>query len=144
MIPRKKLCKTCKQLRYMFGHGNCEECAKKSYKPLKKKREPTGELELFKEIYKERGGRCEITGEKIIFDPWCFAHILAKKPYPRFRLLKANIVMVKKEIHILYDNEGRERLLDKYPAAIEIYHRKESLKTLYYHDRHHPRGTSED
>lgn len=129
----------------LFSHGNCQNCARKIYKPLKKARKVTGELDLFREIFTERGGRCEITGEKLVFDPWCFAHILGKKAYPKFRLLKENIAMVKADLHTLYDNGSQEKLLEKYPGAIEIYHRKESLKTLYHnHDGHHSDSTIED
>lgn len=101
--------------------------------PLKQKiRKPTGELKLFLEIYNARSAKCEITGEDLRFDVNCFAHILSKGAYPNFRLNAANIIMVKADIHHLYDNSSQEKLLDKYPGAKIIYQRKEILKTNYY------------
>lgn len=101
-------------------------------KPVRKKYKPTGELALFLKIYAERKGLCEITGEAIPFDVGSFAHILGKGAYPSLRLDESNILMVKKDIHDLYDNQGKEKLLAKYPAAILIYEKKEQLKHKYY------------
>jgi hypothetical protein len=99
---------------------------------LKKKfRKPTGELALMKIIYEETGGRCEITGEKLPFDVWSFAHLLGKKAYPKFRLKKENVALVKREIHYIYDNDTEENLLKKYPNAKVMYERKQLLKTEY-------------
>ena len=92
------------------------------------KREPTGELVLNKQIYIERGGKCEITGEAIEFHPECFMHVLNKNRWKHLRLERINIFMVIFDIHNLYDNGSKEFLLSKYPKAIKIYERKELLK----------------
>ena len=116
---------------------------KKKRKPLKrtplkrvaikkKPRKVTGEYSLFMKIYVERKGICEITGLEIPFDVNSFMHILSKGAYPKFRLKKDNIMLVNKKIHSLYDNEGSERLLKKFPQAIVIYQKKELLKKEYY------------
>lgn len=39
---------------------------------------------------------------------------------------------VKPEIHDLYDNSSKEKLLAKYPKAIIIYERKDKLRYQYY------------
>jgi len=105
----------------------------KQKKGLKQKeRKPTGELALFKEIYLERGGVCEITGAKIEFHPICFMHILSKGAYPRFRLYKKNIIMAIADIHINYDGGSKEFLLSLYPKANIIYEKKDELRTEYY------------
>lgn len=93
-----------------------------------KAKEPTGELKLFKEIFIERKGICQITGDKIEFHPMCFMHILSKGSHPSLRLIKKNIYMVIPEIHDLYDNGSMEHLLSMYPKAKIIYELKEELK----------------
>lgn len=100
----------------------------KEKRGLKKERKPTGELALFKEIFLERKGVCEITGQKIEFSPECFLHVLNKNRWAEFRLDKRNIFMVIFDAHNLYDNGSKEFLLSKYPKAQKIYDRKEELK----------------
>lgn len=105
---------------------------KKKQKPLnQRKYKPTGEKELFLKIYAERNATCQITGEFLQFDVWCFAHILSKGSHNKFRLNPDNIIMVKREIHDLYDNRGKEKLLEKYPKAEIIYKMKQELKSKY-------------
>ena len=115
----------------------------KAKKPMKKVSEknkdkktglkkPTGELAMFKAIFLELKGKCEITGNTIEFHPISFAHILSKGAYPSFRLKRSNIIMVMPEIHELYDNASKLHLLSKYPAAEVIYERKEKLIQEYY------------
>jgi len=105
----------------------------KKKKGLKQKeRKPTGELALFKEIFLERNGKCQITGRDVIFDPMSFMHILSKGAYPKFRLKKENILLVEPEIHYIYDNSDKETLLFEYPKAKIIYEIKEELKIEYY------------
>src|SRR3990167_10654357 len=95
-------------------------------KGLKQKaKEPTGELTLFRIIFLERGGKCEITGHHIEFHPGCFGHILSKGSHPKFRLYKKNIIMCLQEIHQLYDCSSKEYLLSVYPKAKIIYDLKE-------------------
>lgn len=92
----------------------------------------TGEYQLFLSIYAERKGICEITGKSLKFDVGCFAHILSKGAYPSYRLNPDNIIMMDKEIHDLYDNRSKEKLLDKFPEAQIIYDKKDKLRYLYY------------
>ena len=101
---------------------------------IQKARKPTGELKLFLKIYAERKGICEVTGEYLQFNPSCFAHILAKGPYPGFRLNPDNIIMVKEDIHRLYDQSDKATLLAKYPEAIVIYDKKNKLRYQYYNE----------
>ena len=95
-------------------------------------KKPTGELALFKEIYKKLGGKCQLTGNKIEFHPNCFMHILSKGAYPRFRLYDRNVFMVEQDAHFLYDNSDKQTLLEQYPNAEIIYEKKEELKIEYY------------
>lgn len=96
-------------------------------------KKPTGELAIFKEIFKERGGKCQVTGKAIDFHPISFMHVLSKGAFPKFRLKKENIVMVLPEIHELYDCASKLHLLSKYPKAEFIYQKKEELKIEYHH-----------
>lgn len=95
-------------------------------------RKPTGELALFREIFVEQNGKCWVTGKPVQFHPDCFMHVLGKKAYPSFKLYKKNIKFVEEEIHFLYDNSSKEKLLQHYPKATKIYDLKEELKTEYY------------
>jgi len=59
---------------------------------LKKKRKPTGELELFKEIWKERIHECVWCRDWISeFSVNNFDHIIEKSKAPKLRLEKTNI-----------------------------------------------------
>ncbi len=91
------------------------EKVEKEKKVYKYKRKPTGELELFHEIEKERGLKSQITGDKIQeFNVWNFAHILpkAQNKYPLFKLVKANIIIMAYSEHDAWDNR-RESLIGK-------------------------------
>ena len=102
-------------------------------KGLKQKlKEPSGELVLFKQIFQDCKGKSMITGKELEFHPNNFAHILSKGAYPRFRLLKKNIIFCEYEIHDLYDNSSREHLLSVYPKAKLFYELKDELRTEYY------------
>ena len=156
---KKKICNECGELTYLYARKRCLPCDRKlspekhgvalnrtaqdnksdkgysdtskNKSPLKR-RKTTGELKLFLQLYAERKGRCEITGQLIPFDVNNFAHILGKKAYPSLRLDPDNIIHVKPEIHHLYDNSSKEKLLEKYPAAIKIYEKKNELRYRYY------------
>lgn len=104
----------------------------KTRKPLKRARKATGELELFKSIYVELNGKCQITGKQLPFNVCNFAHALSKKAYPSFRLLRENICHCDPQIHFLYDNSSKEKLLAYEPRAILLYELKDKLRYLYY------------
>lgn len=60
-----------------------------------KKRKNTGEKEVFEEIRNERPHICTICKKNIIeAQARCFAHLLAKGMYPKYRLNKDNIALV--------------------------------------------------
>jgi hypothetical protein len=104
----------------------------KEPKGLSKPKGPTGELVVMKEVYLERKGVCQVTGQKIEFHPKNCLHVLSKGAYPRFRLYKKNIVLAIDDVHDLYDNSSREFLLSKYPKAKLIYDLKDELRIEYY------------
>lgn len=60
-----------------------------------KKRKNTGEKEVFEEIRNERPHYCTICNKYITeAQARCFAHLLAKGMYPKYRLNKNNIALV--------------------------------------------------
>ncbi|SEW21694.1 hypothetical protein SAMN05428988_3238 [Chitinophaga sp. YR573] len=100
--------------------------ALKRYKPFSpisekqraKKKQQSGryilDSEFYQEIWEERNGICEITGQSLGTEPLStmFHHLLPKAKYPQFRYCKWNIMMVKPEIH-----QQIEQDIDKVPAA---------------------------
>lgn len=68
----------------------------KVFNSIKKKfREPTGELNIFKEIWEEREHVSQLSGRTIpYFSIQCFAHILPKSTHSELRLNKENILLV--------------------------------------------------
>lgn len=76
------------------------------------KREPTGEAEVFREIWNERPHECQHCGKSLGNIPKAhfFAHIKSKKQHPELRLEKTNIWILcwdlgkqKENCHYLYD-----------------------------------------
>ncbi len=95
----------------------------------KKVKEPTGEKEVFLQIWNERPHVSQVSGDPLGEEPnvWFFAHLLGKKAYPRFKLKKENIFLMTPDEHLEYDcgdPEGSE--WDK------VYQLKEELKIEYY------------
>jgi hypothetical protein len=81
--------------------------------PLSYKREPTGEKNIFEEIWNERPHKSFINGEDIpYFDVSCFAHVLPKAQgkFPKFKLYKDNIVLISRTQHYQWDNGLRSEL----------------------------------
>ena len=89
---------------------------------------PSGELALFMAIWASRPHVCFITGEPIReFNVSCFAHILAKGSYPKFRLYDKNIMLVTKQAHYEYDNGDRGA-----PEFAHVMKIHDELITKYY------------
>jgi len=79
----------------MFNPRPKEEKKKKSPKRYVYKRKPTGELDLFKEIWQERPHFCEECNQYIWeFSHYNFHHIKTKASYPELRLIKNNIQLL--------------------------------------------------
>ena len=129
MIVNKtyRLCYYCNQIRM---HGT----------PYKK-RKPTGEMNLFKEIWNARPHVSEISGRNLevfagrmsMLFPNMFAHILDKKNYPNERNNPDNIMLVHPEEHTLIDQgteKQRKEYEKKYNCSFDIfYKKKEKLKS---------------
>jgi len=129
-IPRKlKPCKSCGKDSYLFSKGMCKGCASKGYKKISTVKKPTGELELFKEIWAERIHYCKVTEEYLGSEPKVsfFSHLLPKGAYPAFRLRKDNIWLMTPEIHHEWDFGNRNAEIFKEARA-----KAEELKREYY------------
>lgn len=127
MENKKKICKGkgkykdiegCGVLTYIFSNGLCLKCLnkhkttikkdKKYVKPIKYFKKPTGELELFNQIWNSRPHVSQISGQKL-FDKshkfWInqFMHVRGKGADPSNRLNRENIILATWEEHYNYD-----------------------------------------
>ena len=71
-----------------------------------RKKKATGQLDLFKEIHKERKPLCQVCGRSLIgFSVIWFAHIIPKGTYKKFMLRKKNIALMCPVCHYKYDHQ---------------------------------------
>jgi len=116
---------------------------KKPIKPLRRtpinrtqltyKKEPTGELKVFEEIWNERPHESFINGEPIHqFDVSCFAHVLSKAEnrFPLFKLYKNGIALLTRSQHRKWDFTPRSELR-KLPEWNKMFELEEELKEEY-------------
>lgn len=121
--PHYGICEECSNERLIVVKaGICEYCndtAKKEKKgkgsqvSKSKKREPTGELQMFLEIWNERPKVSEVSGRPLLplgHKLWInqFSHILPKGNYGRYRLRKDNIKMVLPDEHDMWEHHKSE------------------------------------
>jgi len=143
-----KICKKEGCNNPVFSTGYCKyhqylRTDKKKPKSIQAKRKtPTGELNVFMEIYEENqktwvsflSGR-PLYGPKHYLFLNQFAHLLSKGKYPKLRLCKDNIWPIHPEEHNLLDQGTkalRERYAEKYDCDWSyIYNEIEILKKKY-------------
>lgn len=103
-----------------------------------KKREPTGELALFQEIWEERPHVCFVSGDPIKeFSVSCMAHLLPKGSYQSLRLEKENIVILTASNHYLYDHcKDQAKKLPMFDKLFELH---EQARRRYYDDNKIPK-----
>ena len=99
--------------------------------PIKYRRKPTGELEVFKSIWAERPHYSQVSGEWLGDDlnVSFFSHILPKSHYKRFRLNKQNIVLKTEKEHHLWETQAWK--LKDLPEWKWVFDLKQSLKEQY-------------
>ncbi len=93
------------------------------------------QMQLFKAIWKERAHFSQVyedgeEAEAIFFDPYCFAHVLPKGPYPAFKLLRLNIVLMTPAQHDIFDKQTDKA--KTMPCFNWVFELKEALGQLYY------------
>lgn len=125
----KGFCQKCGNYRFIANkkHGLCNSCNNerkglktpvngfKSKFNLSRKRKPTGERELFFEIWNERPHYCEHCGSYLGDEPrvYFFAHEKGKGAHPEERLNKDNIHLWCLECHNAHDFKSREEFLKR-------------------------------
>jgi hypothetical protein len=97
--------------------------------------------ELFISIWKERPHRCAISGELLDefygTDKWyaCFAHILRKGHWTRYKLRAENIMLLHPDIHTLLDDctiKDRDKYTQMTGNSFQpFYDEQERLKKQY-------------
>jgi hypothetical protein len=108
------------------------ERKEKAKKPYRFKKKPTGEKEVFEMIWKERPHKSQITGDPIHeARPINFLHVLpkAQNKYPKFKLLKQNIILGTEEDHYAWDH-ARESIKDS-PKWKWVFELETQLKEKY-------------
>jgi len=66
---KKKICKICKQEKFLFSKGRCKECSMKDWKPIKKSNKA---IPIFSESRKERNKKYKILrDEYLLSHPLC-------------------------------------------------------------------------
>lgn len=139
--PTIKICSKCHKKRLIVvGAGLCEVCNHhlklerkanrhttiatkltrqekfKVFSSLKRKfREPTGEKNIFLELWNERPHICTNCMIHLGDEPIAhfFSHIISKKRKPELRLEKTNIRLLCFECHYSYDFQGKEKFLKR-------------------------------
>lgn len=158
---KKKVCKGrgkfagkgCGEEMYLFSHGLCKQCASKAYldaqistqkqnpttdtkkqrKSLKSKRKPTGEANLFMELWRQRGGVSEVSGRKLLpvghkFWHSQFAHVVSKGARPDLRLRPDNILLMTFDEHFKWDNQRHK--LKGLPEWDFVFAKYEELRSV--------------
>lgn len=83
------------------------------------------QTELFEFVWNTRDHLSEVSGKPLPYKGhpqhhWIYAHILAKGPYPQYKLNPENIILLTPEEHDLQE------------TFLEFRERKEKLKQKYY------------
>ena len=87
------------------------------------------ELDLFKEIWRERPHYSEVSGEPLDgFSPVYFSHILTKGAYPEHRLNKENIVLKTYDEHRMWESGDRDKLRN-IPMWKKVFDIQDKMKT---------------
>ncbi len=99
------------------------------------------EKDLFQEIWAESNKKCFVTQDDLSSfsntDMWysCFAHVLRKSAFPEFKFNKENIVLLKPEVHDIFDN-GYLQQIKKYEkekncSFLDLFLLEKRLYTQY-------------
>lgn len=98
----------------------------------KNKQMVVSEVELGKSLYISRAKRSEVSGNPLgdDYDHVFASHILAKGPYPKFRLYYKNIVLMTYIEHHQWEFE-QYKIKDK-PEWQWVFQLKDLLKQEYY------------
>lgn len=106
----KQLCDDCNYKRLHDGKTRFEVAIEKSKTKKSKSKKPSGELELFKEIWAERPHKCVKCGKDLgdELKPVYFSHKKSKGAFPELRLDKTNIELLCFNCHHKYEFGSRK------------------------------------
>lgn len=159
ILRKKKICKLCLKEKYIYSFGRCQRCTTldniknksnkvktptKSAKPKVSKfplndenikEKDTRQYDMFIEIWNEREHISELSGKTLVgpehkMFTWQFEHILGKGAYPKFKLNKANIMLMTWQEHFDITNNSIDKL-DK-DLYVKYIKKKEELIQEYY------------
>lgn len=111
-------------------NGKRKQAVRNNKFNISKRRKSTGQLELFRKLYEERGPYSQISGQYVNFHPACFSHILSKQAYKSLELEPENIVIKTIEEHNLWHNNyDRLKFLPEWQWVLDL---EQKLKQKYY------------
>ena len=128
-------------MEHFFPDPKPEKKIKPPYKGIKRsaiKHKPVGntdQLNVMKEVFEERGGKCEITGESLVFDPFCVHHLLNKNNYKRFKLYKKNMIVIHPDIHYAYHNNDKQYVISTFGQKANVLYDKADELRIEYHTK---------
>jgi len=140
----KDICKKCGKEKMIVNktHHLCYSCNQiRLHGTPHKKRKPTGEMDVFKQIWNDRPHESEISrrglevfaGRLSMLFPNMFAHVLSKKSHLSMRNEPDNIMLIHPEEHSLIDQgteQQRKEYEQKYDCSFDVfYNKKEKLKS---------------
>lgn len=146
MIARKKkICAGCGKETYIYAKHLCPYCYQKSKirthttGRLTMKRKVTGEGEMFEDIWATRVPHVSAVSNKPISEyeyrtRKCFAHVIPKKGYPKFRLNPENIEYLTWSEHTFWDNRTEDELKVRIARGEDwayMIKRESDIKALY-------------
>jgi len=155
MQRKRKLCKCgCGQEGYIWAKGMLKYCYYRTNPPKsiqktttpKSDYEPTGEMEVFDEIYIASDKRSFVSGEDLtpyagkVIDGvfvkgklyhWLFHHILNTKKYKRWILNKKNIILLTPQEHTDIHSLGKDKLLAMNPRWQLVFDMFEEFRIEY-------------
>jgi len=119
---KKGDCKGCNTTNVMIVYSSgklCHSCNRdrlaSKKRQWKKVYKPTGEKELFLQIWSERPHLCVNCNKDLGNEPrtFFFSHILSKGAHPEKRLQKNNIQLLCFQCHQAYDHGTKEQFLKR-------------------------------
>ena len=141
--PNYSVCVECnREGLIVVKKGYCAKCnytLKQAKKGLKAKsssitytKKPTGEKEVFKEIWEELDNNCYVCSKQLTnYSHIYMSHILSKGAYPAFRLNKKNIIIKCFSCHQKWDFGIKSDLKkdSKWDGVFDLFFK---LKRAYY------------
>lgn len=133
MIKRKK-CSEEGCERPVWARKKCKVHDKgKPKKSISKVKKNYGEKLVFEMIWNERPHVCFVSGRTLNEEAKAhyFAHVLSKGLYPKFRLLKENIVLLHEDYHYAFDFQSEAKQRELPGDWDKLYELREKLKQKY-------------